>query len=243
MITRRALVPVILLLLVVCASVGYFGLDSCENQDDPYHLSAYCQQKHTKAATRGDYRAMDVLAEYYDGHDKEKALNWRFKAAGSGSPTALHILQRECSVADSVFRQRFQDTVAKEFRPDNSALSLELMRVFLGSRCVDLNLEKVRNYFVRDLDRPYVASCDIAVRYGEVVLSGQGNQVDRDNVQRLLMDCVDGTSPGGERQSAEKLLRALSNHGNQTGQSDFGNTTSPIAGHQTSTTGSISSAP
>ncbi len=147
-------------------------------------LSPYCLAQSQAAAGRGDRAAMAVLAEYFDKRQPAEALRWTRTAAKLGDPQAIGRVLAGCGAGG-----QFAVAEAQALLPQ--APALDALNFRLGGSCAAADMAAARAVAPAELlAAPDSAGlCKVALRYGLLRMSREGEQLDSQAAQQLLAEC------------------------------------------------------
>ncbi|MTW12050.1 hypothetical protein GM658_15700 [Pseudoduganella eburnea] len=153
-------------------------------QQPPSQLSPYCLVQSQSAAGHGDRAAMAALAEYFDKRQPAEAVRWTRAAANMGEPKAIGRVFAGCGDAGPFSAAEAQALLPK-------APALDALNFRLGGSCADADMAAARAVAPADLlAAPDSAGlCKVALRYGLLRMSREGEKLDSEAAQKLLAEC------------------------------------------------------
>jgi hypothetical protein len=178
------------LILVLAAGAAWYyqrlqerGSMPCAQQP-PSQLSPYCLAQSQAAAARGDRAAMAALVEYFDKRQPSEAVRWTRAAAKAGEPRAIGRVFAGCGDAGP-----FSAAEAQALLPQ--APALDALNFRLGGSCASADMAAARAVAPADLmAAPDSAGlCKVALRYGLLRMSREGEQLDSEAARQLLSEC------------------------------------------------------
>lgn len=153
-------------------------------QQPPSQLSPYCLAQSQSAAGHGDRAAMAALVEYFDKRQPAEAVRWTRAAARVGEPKAIGRVFAGCGGAGP-----YSPDEARALLPQ--APALDALNFRLGGSCAQADMAAARAVAPADLlAAPDSAGlCKVALRYGLLRMSREGEQLDSQAAQKLLSEC------------------------------------------------------
>lgn len=153
-------------------------------QQPAAQLSPYCLAQSQAAAGRGDRSAMAALVEYFDKRQPAEALRWTRTAARLGDPRAIGRVLAGCGEGG-----QFAVAEAQALLPQ--APALDALNFRLGGSCAAADMAAARAVAPAELlAAPDSAGlCKVALRYGLLRMSHEGEQLDSQAAQKLLAEC------------------------------------------------------
>jgi|GEM_PF-1529296 len=153
-------------------------------QQQPTQLSRYCLAQSQAAAGRGDRAAMAALVEYFDKRQPAEAVRWTRAAAKLGDPNAISRVLAGCGEGGQFAAAEAQAVLPR-------APALDALNYRLGGSCAAADMAAARAVAPAELlAAPDSAGlCKVALRYGLLRMSREGEKLDSQAATQLLAEC------------------------------------------------------
>lgn len=153
-------------------------------QQPASQLSPYCLAQSQAAAKRGDRAAMAALVEYFDKRRPAEAARWTRTAANLGDPHAISRVLAGCGEGG-----QFAAAEALALLP--KAPALDALNYRLGGSCAAADMAAARAVAPADLLAAPDSDglCKVALRYGLLRMSREGEKLDSQAATQLLAEC------------------------------------------------------